>query len=1070
MTGDRPSQEPKRQTFEESVGSVGNQGTQNAVAGTVGGNQIGKVETQQNISVSGDYREINLHDQSTYFENYYQAPPSPPTGVPNNLPLLNASTFVGRDAELTQLHQQLQANERVAISAIAGMGGVGKTELALRYAYLQAKSYPAGLCWLQVRGAEVGAQVVSFGRGELGLILPDGLDLAEQVAFCWNRWRPEGDALIVVDDVADYPSIEPYLPSDSRFKLLLTSRLNLGSSFQVLDLNVLEPEPALDLLRSLATPAHINSELDAAIALCEWLGYLPLGLELAGRYLHNKPDLSIAELQERLNEKRLAAQALCRTEAGMTAQLGVAAAFELSWQELSEPAQQLGCLLALFAQAPIPWKLVEQAGKPLSNELVDAEALEELRDEELGKRHLLPRKEKGVYQLHPLLREFLALKAGKREDNEALVQAICQAVVSVAKTVPQKPTLEQIAEIEPNLSHLEEVATTLRSELSDEDLPWPFTALGEFWSGQGAYAQAEPWFKQCLQVAREQLGEDHPNTATGLNNLANLYREQGRYREAEPLLAQALEISHRVLGEDHPETATSLNNLAALYRDQGRYGEAEPLLAQALEISHRVLGEDHPNTATSLNNLANLYRDQGRYREAEPLLAQALEIRCRALGEDHPNTATSLNNLAVLYRDQGRYGEAEPLLAQALEINRRVLGEGHPDTATSLNNLAGLYYAQGRYEDAEPLLAQALEICRRALGEDHPSTAQSLNNLAGLYDSQGRYEEAEPLYSQALEIRRRLLGEDHPETAQSLNNLAGLYYARGRYEDAEPLLAQALEITRRVLGEDYPDKASSLSSLAFLYDSRGRDEDAEPFYSQVLEISRRLLGEDYPDTTTSPNNLAELYRDQGRDEDAEPFYSQVLEISRRLLGEDYPDTTTSPNNLAELYRDQGRDEDAEPFYSQVLEISRRLLGEDHPSTAQSLNNLAFLYQSQGRYGEAEPLYLQALEIRRRILGEDHPETVKVRESLENLRRDYGKVESLYNLAIKISRALGDDHPHAANSLNNLAEFYRDQGRYGEAESLYTQALEILEKRLGPEHPNTVTVRENLEALRRELGR
>ena len=986
MTGDRPSQEPKRQTFEESVGSVGNQGTQNAVAGTVGGNQIGKVETQQNISVSGDYREINLHDQSTYFENYYQAPPSPPTGVPNNLPLLNASTFVGRDAELTQLHQQLQANERVAISAIAGMGGVGKTELALRYAYLQAKSYPAGLCWLQVRGAEVGAQVVSFGRGELGLILPDGLDLAEQVAFCWNRWRPEGDALIVVDDVADYPSIEPYLPSDSRFKLLLTSRLNLGSSFQVLDLNVLEPEPALDLLRSLATPAHINSELDAAIALCEWLGYLPLGLELAGRYLHNKPDLSIAELQERLNEKRLAAQALCRTEAGMTAQLGVAAAFELSWQELSEPAQQLGCLLALFAQAPIPWKLVEQAGKPLSNELVDAEALEELRDEELGKRHLLPRKEKGVYQLHPLLREFLALKAGKREDNEALVQAICQAVVSVAKTVPQKPTLEQIAEIEPNLSHLEEVATTLRSELSDEDLPWPFTALGEFWSGQGAYAQAEPWFKQCLQVAREQLGEDHPNTATGLNNLANLYREQGRYREA------------------------------------------EPLLAQALEISHRVLGEDHPNTATSLNNLANLYRDQGRYREAEPLLAQALEIRCRALGEDHPNTATSLNNLAVLYRDQGRYGEAEPLLAQALEINRRVLGEGHPDTATSLNNLAGLYYAQGRYEDAEPLLAQALEICRRALGEDHPSTAQSLNNLAGLYDSQGRYEEAEPLYSQALEIRRRLLGEDHPETAQSLNNLAGLYYARGRYEDAEPLLAQALEITRRVLGEDYPDKASSLSSLAFLYDSRGRDEDAEPFYSQVLEISRRLLGEDYPDTTTSPNNLAELYRDQGRDEDAELLYSQVLEISRRLLG------------------------------------------EDHPSTAQSLNNLAFLYQSQGRYGEAEPLYLQALEIRRRILGEDHPETVKVRESLENLRRDYGKVESLYNLAIKISRALGDDHPHAANSLNNLAEFYRDQGRYGEAESLYTQALEILEKRLGPEHPNTVTVRENLEALRRELGR
>ncbi len=528
---------PASQTFDEAVGTVGNQGTIGNAAGKAG-NQIGSI--------------------TNFYQGEAPTPQAIPAGIPHQLPRLSAETFVGRNDELDRLHQYLQTSDRVAISAIAGMGGIGKTELALQYAYLHAQDYPGGLCWLRARGSDLGGQVMAFAQVELGLTLPDSLELPQQVAYCWKRWRPEGDALIVVDDVTDYPAIEPYLPSDNRFKLLLTSRQRFGSPIQRLDLDVLEAKPALALLQSLVKDDRMQADPRSAHQLIEWVGRLPLGIELIGRYLAKAEDLSLQAMLERLEQQRLKQPALLNPSELMTAERGVAEAFELSWHRLTANAQQLACLLASLAPAPIAWTLVKSAVAALS--LADLEPAQQ----ELRGLNLLQRKDKGVYQLHPLLREFLTTKVGERADQEAIAQAVCQTVVAVAKTIPQTPTLKQIAQIELSLPHLEEVATALQSGLSDEDWIWIFTALGNFWKGQGAYTQAELWVEQGLAVARDRFGDDHLATATSLNNLAGLYRDQGRYGEAEPLYIQALEISCRLLGEDHPGTASSLNNLAGL--------------------------------------------------------------------------------------------------------------------------------------------------------------------------------------------------------------------------------------------------------------------------------------------------------------------------------------------------------------------------------------------------------------------------------------------------------------------------------------------------------------------------
>ncbi len=278
--------------------------------------------------------------------------------------------------------------------------------------------------------------------------------------------------------------------------------------------------------------------------------------------------------------------------------------------------------------------------------------------------------------------------------------------------------------------------------------------------------------------------------------------QQGKYNEAIPLAEQALAIHKQQLGDNHPSTASSLNNLAELYQSQGRYSEAEPLYKQALAIFKQQLGDNHPNTATSLSSLAALYRDIGRYSEAEPLYQQALAIWKKQLGDNHPLTAQSLNNLALLYESQGRYQEAESIYQDILFIVKKQLGDNHSSTATSLNNLALLYDSQGRYSEAEPLLKEALDIRKQQLGDNHPDTAQSLNNLAALYESQGRYSEAEPLYQQALAIRKQQLGDNHPDTATSLNSLATLYYSQYDIPQAINYRTQALAVEEYNLSEN----------------------------------------------------------------------------------------------------------------------------------------------------------------------------------------------------------------------------------------------------------------------------
>ena len=640
---------------------------------------------------------------------------------------------MGRADVLTQLDQQLQQNDRVAISTLTGMGGIGKSELALQYAWQEwnKKTYLGGIAWLTVADGDPGLSLLSFAQLHLGLTLLTEGELSDRVRFVWQHWlkNEQDQTLIIFDDVRNYQQIKAYLPpqTEKRFKVIITTRNeNLSATIQTLHLEPLDQEPALDLLRSYVTDERIDQQLEQAKLLCRDLGYLPLALELVARLLRRRKNWTIQSIRERLAEKGLADQSLQKNpnfDAEMTAQNGVKAAFDLSWEALDSNAQQLAMYLSLFALAPFSKFLIDAL---LTEQ--DPDDLEEWLTDSLVNLNLVSDLGDNWYELHTLIRYYLREKLEASPLKEEAKRTYGRVMVSIAQTIKQTLTLEDIANLEPYIEHLKVAAEEFHQWLEGEDLTWPFVGLGRFYEAQGLYQQAVPYFERCLTLSEERFGPNHPEVATSLNNLAGLYRVQGKYGEAEPLYQRSLAIMEKQLGENHPQVATSLNNLAELYRVQGKYAEAELLRLRCLEIEKKTLGENHPQFASSLNNLAGLYKSQGKYAEAEPLYLRSLAILEKQLGENHPDVATSLNNLAGLYDSQGKYAKAEPLYLRSLAIREKQLGENHPDVATSLNNLAGLYESQGKYAEAEPLYQRAIAILLATLGENHPNTRTVMMN------------------------------------------------------------------------------------------------------------------------------------------------------------------------------------------------------------------------------------------------------------------------------------------------------------------------------------------------------
>ncbi|MEG4144742.1 tetratricopeptide repeat protein [Microcoleus sp. Pol12B5] len=850
----------------------------------------------------------------------------------SNTPRSGAVEFVGRTEQLSELHQLLEKNNQVVIAAIAGMGGVGKTELAIQYAQGHAETYKGGICWLYPKRGDIGVQIVEFAIAHFpNFTLPNGLTLAGQVQFCWQRWA-EGQVLIVIDDVADYRQIKSYIPSESRFKVLITTRERLGKPIARLDLDVLKPKAALALLKSLVERERLKREPWVSRNLCKWLGYLPLGLELVGQYLAQDEDLSLAEMLRRLKQKRLRHPALKNPEPTMTAQLGVADAFELSWERLNDAEQRLGCLLSLFAPAPIPWKpnelhlaVSEEDAKAIKEALesqgITQEILEELENSleateeaknKLVRLNLLQPCGEGIYRFHQLIREFFRQKLEALPEAEELKIYLVGYIAALAKQIPDSPNHHEINIISPLIPHIKEIVQEMSQYLSDSDFGYPFTVLISFYENQGLYVLAADSCQFFIEKLQTRFHGNLLFVSVVKRTLAKLYMLQGFYKEAETLCKTVLASFKENLADQHLWLITIQYELALIYIFQNRFNEAEKLLIvseKELLNNYDLDGIDGEEKFKTTEKIS-----EDKEQVFIPILRQHF---CKDKGIDI--LIAVLNTLGKLYKDQGRYNEAESLLKDSLNIARDLLDNNHRAIAAYKNNLASLYDVQGKYRQAEVLFMESLDILKNLFGEHHPDVASVLNNLGNIYRAQENYNQAESFFKQALEIRKNCLSDNHPDYAVSLNDLGLLYTDICRYTDAEQLLLKSLEIKENSVGKKHLDYAGTLNNLAIVYFYKNRLKKAELLYVESLQVRREILGNDHPDVASSFHNLADLYCRQGKFDEGEELWKKAFKIAFKTFGPDHPDTIMYQISLAHM-----------PYYRTIPDESQQKLMNAFP--------------------------------------------------------------------------------------------------------------------------------------------
>ena len=605
-----------------------------------------------------------------------------------NIPYRRNPFFTGRESILVRLHTMLHAGSAAALSqppAISGLGGVGKTQAAVEYAYRYRNEYQHVL-WVQANTHETLTSSYLTLAGLLNLPEYGAQDqsLTVQAVKSWleqhDRW------LLIFDNADDLSMVDAFLPSGSSGHTLFTTRAHVMSGraqrVEVEEMDV--EEGALFLLRRttmLGRDVPLSSVPEAvrveAIAIVEAVDGLPLALDQAGAYIEEtgcglSRYLGLYQAQRKELHQRRSKRPTDHPEP-------VATTWSLSFQKVEHAnpaAAELLRFCAFLHPDAIPEELITE-GAPYLSPVLQLIANDPMKlDEAIGE----------------LLNYSLV-----RRHPETKTLSMHRLVQAVLKDEMDLGTQEQWAGRTVRVvNHLFPFGTADTWHLCQRYLP---------------HAILCPNYIERWEMAS-------PESARLLHNTASYLDDRAQYREAEPLYQRAVAIYERLLGPDHLGTAKCLNDLAVLYWNQGKYEQVEPLYQRALAIIERVLGTEHSDTAQSLNNLANLYADQGKDEQAELLYQRALAIRERVLGAEHPDTAQSLNNLAILYKNQGKNEEAELLYQRALATYERVLGADHPDTIRVLENYAKLLKKMGREGEATGLEARIEAIRGKVRGSE----------------------------------------------------------------------------------------------------------------------------------------------------------------------------------------------------------------------------------------------------------------------------------------------------------------------------------------------------------------
>ena len=662
-----------------------------------------------------------------------------------NVPYQRNPFFTGQESILSSLYDVLEENIAANLTqpqAISGLGGIGKTQIAIEYAYRYRDRYRV-ILWSNAESRTALAQSFLDIAQKLQLLQKDNLDISPMIEVVKHWLNTHDQWLFIFDNVEDASLIYDVLPEEANGHILVTTRSQLlGDIAQNIEVEQMRKADGVLLLLKRAkiltlhaTRSDAKDAPDRATAeeLVRELGGLPLALDQAGAYI-DQTHCGVPGYLEIYSTHR--ASLLKERGTKVTSYpASVATTWSLNFKEVEKKSEAATRLLHIYAflypdDIPEELEISPMKGQRLPKWLIRLLHVEVLTGDRVAFNETIK-----------LLRDYSLVQRDTIEKTisvHRLVQAVLQdelsglwqetyainAIYFVSVAFPDPDNVVEWPRCERYILHAQACAVWIKKwKLTSKDAVTLLSSAARYLNYRGQYNEAELFLLHTVSILEQRHKQNKAELtplAISINNLADLYWKQGKYEQTEQLMQRSLSMLEQRLGPHHLLVAGLLNNLAEVYRTEGKYEQAKVLHQQALSIREHLLEPDHPDIALSLNNLAGIAYVLGEYEQTEELLLRALSIRESKLGPDNPIVAVSLNDLAQLYTTQGQnYEQAETLHKRALMIREKVHGFRHPEVANSLNNLAELYRALKRYSEAENLCYQALSIREELLGPRH---------------------------------------------------------------------------------------------------------------------------------------------------------------------------------------------------------------------------------------------------------------------------------------------------------------------------------------------------------------
>ncbi|KAK4141202.1 uncharacterized protein C8A04DRAFT_39242 [Dichotomopilus funicola] len=777
--------------------------------------------------------------------------------------------FVAREEELARIYKGLGEGTGKRVAVVHGLGGMGKTQLAVAYTKRHREDYSA-VFWLNARDETSLKQ--AFARVADRILrehpsvvyVRDAVESRDlnQAVQAVKRWldNSKNDRWLVIYDNYDNPrlggggnggpnegrdggmegdgganadkgyDIRPFLPDAHHGAILITTRSSRVTVGHRIPLGKLK-----DLEDSLEILAHSSNRHDlrndtAAVQLAQELDGLPLALSTAGAYLDNVAT-TFAEYLEIYRKSWLRLQ---KTTPGLISyeDRALYSTWDISYAQVEQQNVTSAMLLRLwayFGNEDLWFELLRgghSSGPPWFRELTEdalgfTEAVRVLCDYGLVEADT-PANERGTesrgYGMHGCVHSWTVHVLNEVRDVE-MAQLVMRCV---GLHVPPATERGYWVVQRRLMQHADRcLKMVMDGVCTVEGEEWILHSLGNLYMDRGRLSDAEAVYERALRGWEKGLGPEHTSTLDTVNNLGNLYKDQGRLSDAEAMYERALQGKEKALGPEHTSTLDTVNNLGNLYKDQGRLSDAEAMYERALQGYEKALEPEHTSTLSTVNNLGLLYKDQGRLSDAEAMYERALRGKEKALGLDHMSTLSTVNNLGNLYMNQGRLSDAEAIYKRVLQGYEKALGLGHKSTLDTVNDLGNLYKNQGRLSDAEAMYERALRGKEKALGPDHTSTLDTVNNLGNLYMNQGRLSDAEAMYERAIRGYEKVLGHDvnfHPPALNTIQNLAILYTQLRNIFEARVLYVRCQAGVKAVFGVQHERYQKVSRELALLDD------------------------------------------------------------------------------------------------------------------------------------------------------------------------------------------------------------------------------------------------------------